>query len=89
MVPQKKQYLFQIGVSVRVGVGEDAPVFPATRILQLQDLLAILMIQWTLTCGFILIQIYFKLKSPQRNRLAGTTSHFGFYSYQTKSLLQS
>lgn len=78
MVLQKEEYLFQVGVSIRVSVGEDSPVFPAARILQLQDLLAVLMIQWTLTCGFVLVQIYFKLKSPQRNTLAGTTgSDFG------------
>lgn len=89
MMPQKEQYLFQVGVSIRVSVGEDPPVFPAARILQLQDLLAVLMIQWTLTRRLILVQIYFKLRSPQRNRSAGTASDFGSHSYQTKSLLRS
>lgn len=63
---EKEQYLLQTGVSVRVSVGKNALVLPATRVLQLQDLLPVLMIQRALAGAFILVQIYFKLNS-QRN----------------------
>lgn len=63
MGPQKKQYLLHVGVSIRVRVGKNPSVLPATRILQLQDLLTVLMIQRALTGCFISVQIYFKLRS--------------------------
>lgn len=63
----KEWYLLQIGVSIRVSVGKDPPVLPATWIFQLQNLLTVLMIQRALTGCFILVQIYFKLRS-QRNK---------------------
>lgn len=43
------RYLLQVGESVMVCVGEDAVVFPASCLLQLQDLLVILPIQGRLT----------------------------------------
>lgn len=61
-------YLLQIGVSIRVSVGKDSSVLPAIQILQLKNLLAVLMIQRALTGCFILVQIYFELRS-QRNKV--------------------
>ena len=69
MGPWKEQYLLQVGVSIRVSVGKDPSVPPSTRILQLQDLLAVLMVQRALTGRFILVQIHFKLQSQGKRDL--------------------